>query len=233
MSAIPSGWNYEEPNKLENSTEGWEPGPGVLLSPPKSYNFPANPLRFGHSHNPDIPPANRFKLMPIPQLIGTFIIDDIKSVTFPFTASVRTSGAVSLQVTTFPNNTDLKGVITHTIAGNNLTVGGLASPLPIVFTAPIASAVVNSERRPGEIGVVSVYPLPTSGKVTIQVNLLEHSSLTVSVSDVNGRVVQVSDMEIEKGLADIQVDLTRFAAGTYFVKIDNGVEQLTEQIVKQ
>ncbi len=95
------------------------------------------------------------------------------------------------------------------------------------------SNVVTVKRKLEDFGVVTVFPMPTSDKVTLQVNLPKLTNLTVSVTDVNGRLLQVSDMEIEKGVADIQVDLTRFAAGTYFVKIDNGFEQLMEQIVKQ
>jgi hypothetical protein len=232
LSAIPSGWNYEKPNNLENSDEGWELGPGVLLAPPKSYNFPASTLRFGHSQNPNIPAVNRFKLTPTPQLIGTFVIDNIQSVTFPFHTAVRTSGAVSLQVTTFPNNSDFTGVITHTLAGNNLTVGGSASPPQTVFTAPVASGV-NADQGAGDFRVVNVFPVPTDDMVTLQVNLPQFANLTVSVTDLNGRLLQVSDMELLQGLSDVQVDLSSFAAGTYFVKIDNGVTQLTQQIVKQ
>ncbi len=95
------------------------------------------------------------------------------------------------------------------------------------------SKVVSVERKLEDFGVVNVFPMPTSDKVTMQVSLPEHSNLTVSVTDVVGRLLQVSEMEIEKGLAEIQVDLTRFAAGTYFVKLNNGIEQLTEQVVKQ
>ncbi|MBK8564619.1 MAG: T9SS type A sorting domain-containing protein [Saprospiraceae bacterium] len=95
------------------------------------------------------------------------------------------------------------------------------------------SKVVSVQRRSGDFGVVNVFPMPTSDKVTLQVSLPEFSNLTVSVTDVNGRLLQFSDMEVEKGLSDVQVDLTSFAAGTYFVKIDNGVTQLTQQIVKQ
>ncbi len=85
----------------------------------------------------------------------------------------------------------------------------------------------------GGFGVLSVFPTPTDGKVTMQVNLPQFANLTVSVTDANGRLLQVSDMELGQGLNEVQVDLTRFAAGTYFVKLDNGKAQLTERIVKQ
>ncbi|MBK8564616.1 MAG: T9SS type A sorting domain-containing protein [Saprospiraceae bacterium] len=105
----------------------------------------------------------------------------------------------------------------------NVVLGGAAS----FGLSPVEST------RAGRFGVLSVFPTPTDGKVTLQVNLPQFASLTVSVTDVNGRLLQVSDMELGQGLNEVQVDLTRFAAGTYFVKLDNGETQLTEQIVKQ
>ena len=47
------------------------------------------------------------------------------------------------------------------------------------------------------------------------------------------RTVSVSNMDAIKGVSDIELDLTNFAPGTYFVNIDNGVAKLTERIVKQ
>jgi len=85
----------------------------------------------------------------------------------------------------------------------------------------------------GNFKVANIFPMPTSGKVTLQVNLPEFSNLTISVTDVNGRLVQYADLAVEKGQNDVQVDLTQHAAGTYFIKLDNGVTQLTEQVVKQ
>ncbi|MBK8564248.1 MAG: T9SS type A sorting domain-containing protein [Saprospiraceae bacterium] len=95
------------------------------------------------------------------------------------------------------------------------------------------SEVVKVERKSVEFGVVKVYPIPTDDKVFLQLSLSTFSNLTISVTDVNGRLLQFTDMELEKGTSDIPVDLTKFAPGTYFVKIDNGSVLLTEQVVKQ
>ncbi|MCC6722990.1 MAG: T9SS type A sorting domain-containing protein [Saprospiraceae bacterium] len=95
------------------------------------------------------------------------------------------------------------------------------------------SKVVNVERKSDGFSVVNVFPTPADTKVTLKVNVPEASNLTVSVSDINGRVLQIKDMEISKGQNDLVVDVANFAAGTYFVKIDNGIEILTERIIKQ
>ena len=95
------------------------------------------------------------------------------------------------------------------------------------------SKVVSVERKTGEFGVVSVFPTPTDGKVTVQVQLPEPAILKISVTDIQGRHLRVAEMEVYKGLNDVEVDLSNFAAGTYFIKVDNGLQVLTERIMKQ
>jgi len=318
LAAVPSGWNYSAPNVLVGSTPGWEIPTGVDFGA-SSYNITA--VRFGYTMNPAIDPSQRLLINSTPVEVGTLVIDLIPTINFPFTVTLRTSGAASLSASTYPNNTGTTGLITHTALNNNITVsGGLpASAPPMVFSSPLPvelaefkaaprntanhitwtteselnsqyhiversadgadnwkeigrklaagttqakqqyyldderplplsyyrlkmvdfdgqyeySKVVSVERRSSDFGVVNMYPMPTSDKVTLQVNLPELTNLTVSVTDVNGRLLQFSDMEVEKGLSDVQVDLTQHAAGTYFIKLDNGSTQLTEQIVKQ
>jgi len=95
------------------------------------------------------------------------------------------------------------------------------------------SKVVSVERKLEAFGVVSVYPIPAENKATLKLNVPESSNLTISVADANGRVLQITDMEIGKGQNEVEVDLTGLASGTYFVKIDNGLEVLSERIIKQ
>jgi hypothetical protein len=319
LAAMPCGWNYGAPNNLTGNTPSWVNGPGVNFGP-SSYNVTT--VRFGYTMNPAIPAGDRLLINTTPQLLGTLtIVDNIAPlITFPFSTTVRYSGAVSLSATTYATNTDNTGIITHTAASSNITVAGVVSnATPIVYSAPLPvelseltakekgasnlvqwtteselnsqyhiversgdgienwtevgrklaagttqvkqhyyldderplpmsyyrlklvdfdgkfeySKVVSVERRASGFGVANMFPMPTSDKVTLQVNLPEFTNLTVSLTDVNGRLLQFSDMELEKGTSDVQVDLSRFAAGTYFVKLDNGVEQLTEQVVKQ
>ncbi len=317
LAAIPSGWNYSAPNVLVGSTPGWDFGEALFGA--SAYNITA--VRFGYTMNPAIPAGDRLLINSTPKWVGTLVIDLKPTINFPFSVTLRTSGAASLSASTYPDNTGATGLITHTAGASNITVNGGApgSAPPMVFSSqlpvelaefaaaakgesnhitwateselnsryhiversadgvdnwaevgrkqamgttqarqrysledarPLAmsyyrlkmldfdgqfeySKVVSVERRVDKFGVVSMYPVPTTDRVNLQVNLPEASSLTVSISDENGRLVQVSDYETTKGLNPIEVDMSRFAAGTYYVKIDNGVEQLSEQIMKQ
>jgi len=133
LAAIPSGWTYTSANNFVGSAGSWVNGPGGNINLPGSYTFSGSPnFRIAYAQTATCPPANRFELSSSPQLIGTFTIDNIPSVTFPFTATLRTSGANSISVTTYPDNVNATGGLVHTVA-----LGTLVAPATTVFTAPL------------------------------------------------------------------------------------------------
>ena len=74
-------------------------------------------------------------------------------------------------------------------------------------------------------GIIALYPNPTSGTVTLQL-APETCSLTpeIQVLDVYGRLLNVIDISDARG-ASVQIDLSRYAPGIYFVRLvnDDGV----------
>ena len=95
------------------------------------------------------------------------------------------------------------------------------------------SKVVSVKRDAEGFAVTNVFPVPTEKDVTLQVSLPEATSLGITVTDLVGRTVEVRSMDALKGVNDLVLDVSKYAPGTYFVVIDNGVVKLTERIVKQ
>jgi len=100
----------------------------------------------------------------------------------------------------------------------NLTLvinqGGGEENLELILTgtivAPTSVAPVGSPKP-----VVSVFPNPTKGVITIQ---SENNLLNVSITDITGRVV------VEKAgvnTNEVAVDLSRYGPGVYFINITN------------
>jgi hypothetical protein len=135
LAAIPSGWNYAAPNNLVGSVGSWENAPGVNLNSPGSYTFTAS--RLAYAQVVPAAPANRMLLSTTPQLVGTLTVDMIPTVGFPFSVTPRTSGANSLQVTTYNTNvTPPVGMpdpaVTHTVASGGVVV----ATTPMIFLGP-------------------------------------------------------------------------------------------------
>ena len=95
------------------------------------------------------------------------------------------------------------------------------------------SNVVSVRRDADEFSVANIYPVPSDRMVNLQVSLSEAATLKVTVTDMIGRVMQVSEYDAIKGVNTLDVDMENFAAGTYFVKMGGGLKELTERIVKQ
>ncbi len=78
-----------------------------------------------------------------------------------------------------------------------------------------------------------VFPIPTESEVFIGFNLLTEQEIQWSLFDFSGQEVQADQVLGKKGINQLQIDLTTFSAGIYFIQIDNGQSQLVQRIVKQ
>ena len=95
------------------------------------------------------------------------------------------------------------------------------------------SNIVNVEREVDGFAVTGIFPLPADQQLTLRVASPDAASLTITVSDVVGRTRSMTEMEAHKGDNTLELDVSTLASGTYFVTFDNGLQQLTERIVKQ
>ncbi|MDX1447350.1 T9SS type A sorting domain-containing protein, partial [Lishizhenia sp.] len=82
-----------------------------------------------------------------------------------------------------------------------------------------------------EIEGISVYPNPTSDVLNI-VSAGEHDALSVSVIDVNGRIVKASNDKLAAG-SSVQVNVSDLTTGVYLVELYNGSIKNTYRIVVQ
>ena len=80
---------------------------------------------------------------------------------------------------------------------------------------------------------VRVYPVPTFDKVLVQLELDQVSEVSLTVTDILGRLLFTGKQSLQEGLNEIPLDLTAYTSGTYFLKVDNGVKQYTQRIIKE
>ena len=79
-------------------------------------------------------------------------------------------------------------------------------------------------------GTVNIFPIPAQNTVNIKLNWNEAQAFTVTISDINGRVVrQWSVPSTTQYTTSVAVD--GFATGNYIVKINGTKAQIVKQIV--
>ena len=77
---------------------------------------------------------------------------------------------------------------------------------------------------------ISIAPNPSNGIVTISKNNQTAIS-KVTVFDINAKVLKVIDSELN--LEAIQIDLSKFSKGVYFIEIANDTDKVVRKIVKE
>jgi len=82
------------------------------------------------------------------------------------------------------------------------------------------------------VNSLNVYPNPSDGKITINVDLNKRQNGSVEITDVLGRMVYEYKFS-EQIAASIEANLSSQAKGIYFVKLKTENDILTKRIVVQ
>ncbi len=94
------------------------------------------------------------------------------------------------------------------------------------------SEIINIKRVKG-FDLISAFPNPTRGEVSVVLNSEVSSDVNITVTDVLGKVVQLNSFQVASGEQTLNVSFNGLADGVYYMTIDNGATQIVEKVVKQ
>ena len=78
-------------------------------------------------------------------------------------------------------------------------------------------------------GRVSIYPNPTTGKVTINTSSLNSDKLKIEIFDAIGKIDFIKEVKLPAN--EVAFDLSGLNKGVYFVRVSNGEENFTRKLV--
>jgi hypothetical protein len=78
--------------------------------------------------------------------------------------------------------------------------------------------------------LVSVYPNPTTDKITLAFEELITGKVLLSIYDQTGKLVMEENKE---GQAELSYYLANLSAGNYFLKVNTATKEYVTQIAKQ
>ena len=89
------------------------------------------------------------------------------------------------------------------------------------------SGVVVVKKKVLATNGVSVYPVPASDRLTINIQSDKTDVGLVNIYDISGKLLSAFSRPLQKGLNAIQINTTSFSAGNYFVttKFNGGIEK--------
>jgi hypothetical protein len=105
-----------------------------------------------------------------------------------------------------------------TTSGNytvRVIAGGCTSA---VSAATVVTGLANSTKLTSNI---KLFPNPNNGQFQINVQGLEDQTLTMVITDLAGKVLTSQEILINQSDFNAGIDLTRFAKGSYLVRISN------------
>ena len=80
---------------------------------------------------------------------------------------------------------------------------------------------------------VSVFPNPVTEKTTVLINAIADETANLKIIDNTGRVIKVIAVNLVKGKNSIQLDLTKFKTGIYFIDINGKAISEKVKLIKQ
>jgi len=79
-------------------------------------------------------------------------------------------------------------------------------------------------------GTMQVYPNPTEGMFTIELNDVENGDYFIEITNLLGQIVYFNNKNVN-GFLNEKIDLSFFNKGIYFLKISSSVSSIVERII--
>jgi hypothetical protein len=126
--------------------------------------------------------------------LGTYTI-------FPELLGYMTTAYTSVDITTSATSVSAANFIQHTISHT---------------IAPVTNGVNN---MPSSLSSIFVFPNPSNGKVNMQWNAATTEKATVTLSDITGRQVFSTTVNMNQGVGTTELDLSVMTNGLYMISV--------------
>lgn len=110
-------------------------------------------------------------------------------------------------------------VQSHLNHGDNIGICGTYSK--------VAKSAILDTTSSVESGL-SIYPNPTSGEFSIQINSLKAGKATINIVTINGQIVEQRDVVLSEGIQSFSFNITGKATGVYLIKV-SGIDGVNTQ----
>jgi len=94
------------------------------------------------------------------------------------------------------------------------------------------SSIVYLEREASPFDILTIHPVPANNKVSVEFENAGSRTVQVQVVDLLGSVLYRETISTREGLNTYQLNISTWAAGVYFISLDNGLESRTQRLVK-
>jgi hypothetical protein len=95
----------------------------------------------------------------------------------------------------------------------------------------IATGIVESEFSEES---TNIYPSPTTNQITVEFELTETKNTFIEIRNVLGQIVKsITNQAFQKGINRIEIDISEYKSGIYFVQLQNDNRIINRKIIKE
>jgi hypothetical protein len=96
-----------------------------------------------------------------------------------------------------------------------------------------AGEVITLMRQATDFAITQIAPIPATNFVSIVFSASHQVATTLQVHDITGRLVHTALVETQKGTNLAVLNLQNYAAGIYYVTLNNGTDIISGKIIKK
>jgi len=90
--------------------------------------------------------------------------------------------------------------------------------------------LVATDETPQELGELLTFPNPTSGLTNLHFSSHVNTEVYILVSDISGKMLRKSTLQVRKGAIEYALDLSEFQSGTYIISVKTDGQVISSEI---
>ena len=137
----------------------------------------------------------------------------------------HTSGIITYDTDDIP-------VMTFSSTDLDVNVSGTVVPYVMDDVSKIIFDNIVNINEELATSTVGVYPNPTSGMVTLNINDEAATEFVVNIYNVTGALVSSTTFALNGGVLNENIDLSSYVNGIYMIRISTGNDVITQKIIK-
>jgi hypothetical protein len=97
------------------------------------------------------------------------------------------------------------------------------------------SSTINLSRKTDELAITRIYPNPATTELTVVINSPKKETLRMIITDMSGKIVLRTDVNVQSGTNSQSLSTSNFAPGTYLIRLicADGCESKSQHFIRQ
>ncbi len=119
------------------------------------------------------------------------------------------------------------------------TIGGiqgcyeLSNPIFYSILDANGSDCVSSTIKLDNVQEMNVFPQPVADVATLSLTVSNAEQMNLQIVDLTGKVISSQELFVQSGANQIELDVTNFASGIYFVQVSTDAGMATTKLIKK